>query len=277
MEIHYQITFDDFLEASEHHHQHMRSEQRSRSRRLRSVLKVIFAIDLAMIALIVLLVAKLSPARAYSIFGFRFYAAGRTALNTLTVAPWIGLIVFCFVLGLAMRRLRYASYIVGAVGIAVAGVAVLQFVLAYDYLATVTRSARPGPTAPWTPITFNNVFGWVVLLLLWLLMTISLAKSPRKFWKQQSNLHGAKTVQFRSDGFRLSDENQQSDYLWEAIYRIVDAPSVLLLYVNELHFHIIPKRAFENETARQDFWRMVPERLQANTGGFPVMPVQQPA
>jgi hypothetical protein len=124
---------------------------------------------------------------------------------------------------------------------------------------------------------------WLALHPLWLgftgLMLIMWRVrrgTTRRSWLGQQQVHGPTTMQTTADGllFLRSDSRSHDD--WSAFKKYVWSADVLLLYLGDLVFHIVPLRAFP-DAAAADAFRAVLEQRQVPTDthrppAFPVAP-----
>jgi len=275
VEVRFTLTFDEYLEASGIHHSRQMAPRTKRRKRFRRAVWSIALVEavfflLWMPSLWFLVVRSMAPQLLRQLLG-AFSAA------CLPIAPWVGLIVFSLLYSVAKRNPKRIGWTLGLPGLAFAMLGVLMFLLASLYEPAHFPAGNAvrftGGTAPYT---VGNFTGWGVFLFLWLFTAATAPSALRKMWNQQANLHRPTTVQFRRESFIQYDDLSRVSHLWSGIFKVVDKPSMLLIYANELMFHIIPKRAFADPAELDRCWAFIGDKGEARSQGFQVFAVNPP-
>jgi hypothetical protein len=269
MQIEFQVTFDDFLDALQHHH--VRNARKRREQR--RAMHVVIILDLVLLAVLGGLFWLLAGRFMLAGMSWR-NLVGSTAASAITVLPWIELIAFLTVCGFAQRRPRRALFVLclSLALVIVSAIAVFSLAgLREPYV--VTAGTGPVYMRPGASLTLGNLFSWLVLVLLCALSTFTFGLLPRRLWKQQPNLSRPKKAEFRVDGFRVTDDVSNRDYQWPGVDSVVDTPSLVLIYYNKLSFEILPKRAFASDEMITQFWQLAAARGDSMPQGFPVRQV----
>jgi hypothetical protein len=120
----------------------------------------------------------------------------------------------------------------------------------------------------------SDSFGWIVVAVMaisyW--RTFYGRNSYRALWKQFSHLHGKKWLCWDADGFQLADTDSRLNYEWRALKAWLETGDLLLLFVSDLAFHIVPKRAFAADESLLDAFRQaLVNASEAKGHGFPVL------
>jgi hypothetical protein len=265
MEIKYQVSYDDFLDAMTAH------QQRAMKRRkgLRRLTRTLLITELVLLVVIGGMLWLLFAQLGVPIYALKGLVYSTASAMPITV-PWLVLYAVLALLGVAQRKPRRAGFFMIMASIIVVASGIAAFSVGTIFRSTYTFGSQI--IAP--PVfTLPNLFGWITLVLLCLMLVPIASRQPMKTWIAQPNVARPKTVRFRPDGLLIQDEFSQRDIVWAGIEQVVDTPSLILLYSNKLSFEIIPKRAFPDEQTFDQFWRFVGSKGEANPKGFDVKPV----
>jgi hypothetical protein len=269
MQLHYQLTEPDFREAATHH---QRSPTRARLvRRARSPYATIVTVPLALGAFYTFraLVPSLeSPDRA----------ASPLATSADLFLPLVTLALLFFlnqIIPALFRRapnwralsaslLTLASYLFAAT--------MLYFV------STLNLRRLPSPGPPATPgQALAPHLVWLTLCAAALAIVLaSRRRAARLLWLGQQNLHLPFTLDATVDALTLTTPNYASTYAWRAIPAVTETPTLFLLHLSDLTFHIVPKRALPTPDAQSAFRHMLRNlTTKPATPSFPVLPAAQ--
>jgi hypothetical protein len=272
VQIRYQITFDDYVDACGSHYSRLPKAQEAKAKHTRRVFRIVLLIEAS---LVVLLVAILLAA-GWMIGGPQFIRMlsvrtmfTRLAMTTLTLIPVIALLVLFFVLAIAQKRPRSAvrmMFVAGFVSIVIGAIAI--------WLVETNRRdlVRRYGSAPFeSPLHFASIVSWAVVLFLWIALMYLLAVNWKKNWQRLTNQHRPKTADISAAGICISDGASRLEYSWDAIAKVVDTPSLLMLYLDELIFHIVPKRSFGGDVELDEFWKCAGDKGESSRQGFVVV------
>ena len=89
--------------------------------------------------------------------------------------------------------------------------------------------------------------------------------------KHAVNKHicGEKTLTVDENGVRLTGENEDNTYGFDAFKRVVDTGRQVFLYFDDVSALIVPAAAFDGDAARQEFVRALTARIEAAAAGRP--------
>jgi hypothetical protein len=136
----------------------------------------------------------------------------------------------------------------------------LMLTLAFTMLAyLVISTAITGPPPAEAPstttgpaATADGAGGYVAALGPWLLILVfvfvffsrHLRRAPLRSWTAQPHLHRPQTLEVAPDGLVFDDGACRRDYRWEGFTKFREGDTLFLLYVSEIAWHTVPKRAF---------------------------------
>jgi hypothetical protein len=192
--------------------------------------------------------------------------------------PWMFLVPFLFVvirtrtatprrkfIDVTPRLTPWASRMNWLMAIIVSAVFVVLLVQPND---SNTAEGNGGLFARLMPI-----LPWIGLVIFFFFI---LRRAVGKAWKLQPALQRSKTFAYSPQQFSIADDLTAQAYRWPALVRCIEAPNLFSLYVSELSFHMVPKRAFPSPEAVDGFRRLIQEWADSQSLGFPVVPLSQP-
>jgi hypothetical protein len=274
MQIRYQITFDDYLDACGSHFTRQFAAQLAKGRRTRRSLQIVIVVELVLVALALGLLALVRwrfGGQLSWVLQMRSLLT-QLAMTTLTLLPVASLLILFVTLAFAQKRPRRAVRMMLLAGLACFVLSAGAFWLVESRRRMFLSSGVPAPFD--SPFNFANLVSWGIVLFLWIALMQVLAGNWKKNWQRLANQHRAKSAEISADGICIIDEESRSQYQWTAIAKVVDTPSLLLIYLDELIFHIVPKRAFAVEAELDQFWKLVGDKGESDRKGFAVAPVQ---
>ena len=79
------------------------------------------------------------------------------------------------------------------------------------------------------------------------------------------------TYEFFDDRVIVDTTQSRTETKWTAFPHILETPNLLLLYVSDLAFHILPKRTVAGEGECERFRAFLVEHVATPTQAFPVV------
>jgi hypothetical protein len=273
MQIRYQITFEDYLDACGSHFARQFKAQLAKGRRTRRSLHIFIMVELVLVALALGLLAlvrwKVGGQLGW-VLQTRILLT-QLAMTTLTLLPVASLLVLFMTLAFAQKRPRSAVRMMFLAGLGCVVVGAIAFWLVESRRRMFLAAGAPAPFD--SPFNFANLVSWGIVLFLWIALIQALATNWKKNWQRLANQHRPKTANISADGICIGDQESRSQYHWDAIAKVVDTPSLLLIYLDELIFHIVPKRAFADAGQIDALWRYAGEKGEGARQGFAVASV----
>jgi hypothetical protein len=134
-------------------------------------------------------------------------------------------------------------------------------------------------TAPPDQRVGDSSLGLVLKIAPWFLAVsavLAVARSGlgvRRLWEGQQHLQRPKRLEVSEEGIVLSDAVSRSELRWPAFSHAVETPNLLLLYLSNFSFQMVPKRAFASAAEADDFREIVRRMIVERPGpAFPVLP-----
>ncbi|BCM93844.1 hypothetical protein IAD21_05735 [Abditibacteriota bacterium] len=103
-----------------------------------------------------------------------------------------------------------------------------------------------------------------------LFVPMMLPRAAKKNWKKSPFLHGATTLTTSNEGLETANPVWRSFMRWEVVGDILEGPTVWLVLVGPMNFHIIPARAFSSDAERIQFRNEAYPRGSAASGQTPI-------
>jgi hypothetical protein len=140
-------------------------------------------------------------------------------------------------------------------------------------LITVTIANRATGQSVWPELKRNAI---VLAAAVWLLYSALSARSRhiRRGWRAQPALQLGQRLEISDTSLVTDDSQTRVEFKWNAFVRFVESRNVFVLMPTEMSLVIIPKRAFPNAEAVQDFRRLLETRVLRPAPGFPVVESQ---
>jgi hypothetical protein len=118
-------------------------------------------------------------------------------------------------------------------------------------------------------------FSWAVVIVWWwgFWQALIINTSHRAIWRKATNYHGPKLLTWTAEGFSISDEISEVSFKWTAVRGWQETYSLVLLWISEHGFFIIPKRAFADQASWQELCRIAALATDKNKppAAFPVI------
>jgi hypothetical protein len=99
-------------------------------------------------------------------------------------------------------------------------------------------------------------------------------RAPLRAWTAQPHLHRPQTLELTPHGLRFDDGCCTRDYRWEGFPKWREGETIFLLYVSDVAFHTVPKRAFPTVADVDGFRHLLQHHVHdvdhAVGQGFPV-------
>jgi hypothetical protein len=261
--INFQCTLADYQEANRGHVAARRSRKFVWTWRL----MLVAAVLLVVFPLLLLLRPKTSgPASPLLLFG-------------VGLASWLPFIImFMWLVLLATSRTgsprqRYRDVTREAAGhVAWAWLPFVLAIIATPLLAnSIATQSTTQPTAGngWVDMLVPFIPWLLVFGFLWFFV---FRRLTRRMYMAQPSLMRPKTLELSDDEATVSDELSRLTYKWPAFVRFIETRNLFLMYVSEVMFHIVPKRAFDSQCELDEFRQKLREWADARSQGFPVLP-----
>jgi hypothetical protein len=93
----------------------------------------------------------------------------------------------------------------------------------------------------------------------------------RRAWRGQPSLHLGHTFEFFDDRVLVDTTQSRTETKWTAFPRVLETPNLLLLYVSDVAFHILPKRSLAGAGELERFRGFLVNRVEGKTQAFPVI------
>jgi hypothetical protein len=101
--------------------------------------------------------------------------------------------------------------------------------------------------------------------------------AQRSAWARQPVLQLPRTAKVEPEGIRITAGTDVSFYYWSRFTHVRETPGLFLLYLNEVQFVMVPKRAFTGATDEAQFRGLLANevrdaKLQTPPPAFPITP-----
>jgi hypothetical protein len=93
----------------------------------------------------------------------------------------------------------------------------------------------------------------------------------RRGWRGQPSLHLGHAYEFYDDRVIVDNAQSRTETKWQAFPRVLETPNLLLLYVSDLAFHILPKRSLDEPDELERFRAFLVRCIERPTYAFPVI------
>ncbi len=118
---------------------------------------------------------------------------------------------------------------------------------------------------------------WLVFcLIIWFVLVRHVRGAARRNWDAQAQLRLPQTLEQTERGLRFVDEHTTCDYAWSAFAKYREGPNVFLLYVSDVGFQMVPKRAMSDAALVDAFRAFVAQHVACIDPGPTGFAVQQP-
>jgi hypothetical protein len=251
MQVSFELTVEDFAEAWNA----SQLNQKQRGFAVRSSVRALVGLLLAVLGLVSVLIWFTHDWRR----PFVFDAEG-TAEFIAPGSPWVVLGLLSIVQMQAPRMSRRVT-IVWLLIIAGVLVAVAAFCLSY------ARDLSPHLFFAWTMVGSFWWAYWSVLVS---------RTSYRATWAKATHYHGPKLLTWSTEGFAIGDDVSEWLYKWPGLKAWQETHSLILFWISEQGFFIIPKRAFPDQLALNDLCTTAALATDKKPppAAFPVIPLE---
>lgn len=96
-----------------------------------------------------------------------------------------------------------------------------------------------------------------------------------RHWDAQPHLRLPQTLAVTSRGLRFEDERAVLDYAWAGLPKFRESETLFLIYVSEVSFHMVPKRAMAEPGQVEAFRQLLEQHVPTDgpvPARFPVQP-----
>jgi hypothetical protein len=90
---------------------------------------------------------------------------------------------------------------------------------------------------------------------------VALPRRTRRLFRQQKALQRPYEMVWDADEIRRTSETGNTRIPWSDILKWREGNRMFLLYLSDVTFYIIPKRAFANETAIDEFRKLLRDKI----------------
>jgi hypothetical protein len=136
-------------------------------------------------------------------------------------------------------------------------------------------AAAPVPQDAQSPWRTLLPYG-IVMVGVWVFAFRYLRGLLRSAWAAQPHLALPQTLEATDERILLSDPTSAHDYRWSAFTKWRESNELFLIYISEMFFHMVPKRAFETPAELEAFRQLLEGHVHsadAAPRGFSVQPV----
>src|SRR5204863_3395552 len=110
---------------------------------------------------------------------------------------------------------------------------------------------------------------WLVLTILFAIYVAMYQRGKiRRAWEGQPNLNRPHTFDIIVSGVTVTTPVSRHEYQWDAFPKFLETPHLFLLYISNLTFHLIPKRAFANDAEMEACRNMFKNLISTARPGF---------
>jgi hypothetical protein len=132
-------------------------------------------------------------------------------------------------------------------------------------------AAAPRTWADW--YDYYKVVLWVGLFVAaFVFFFVRALRDARKRFEREPAAHRLQTIEITEGGLSQSTHASSTQYKWEAFTRQVETPNLFLLYLTEVTFLLLPKRAFASKDEIDAFRELATSVVNPPERAFPVLP-----
>jgi hypothetical protein len=267
MTISYTCTFEDFAAANRLHRKPAPGQGPTTMERL-----FFFWVLLAAIGFF--FVCAIAAGVYAGMTGARSTADGPLDFVVAVLAPWMLYSIICALLWFAL-----AAALIPSDRRAFRNL--MLIFLALMLLNGIVTTAMTGWTRTPTPVVepapqdgggLASLAPWVLIFLfIWFFVFRLMRSMPRRHWDAQPHLALPHTMTVTDDGMRFQCAVATYDYRWSGMTKWREDDQIMLLYVSDVAFQMIPKRALSPEQLVQ-LREIVQRRVRSVDGpvGFPI-------
>jgi hypothetical protein len=147
--------------------------------------------------------------------------------------------------------------------------------------AIVSAIASGGPSAPRpaepperdVPLIVS-MLPWLTLFgVIWFYVFRYLRGMLPRHWDAQPHLRREQTMEQTDHGLRFDDGLCVRDYQWSGFTKFREGDGLFVLYISDVGYHMVPKRAFNAPGAIESFRRLLEQRVPTDgpiAGRFPI-------
>lgn len=97
----------------------------------------------------------------------------------------------------------------------------------------------------------------------WIGRGISIAATARRLFRQQKMLHRPYDVSWTAEAITLTSDHGASTICWPDFHKRRETDEQFLLFLSDVSFLMVPKRAFPDTTLLTEFRNVVTQRVAA--------------
>jgi magnesium-transporting ATPase (P-type) len=154
--------------------------------------------------------------------------------------------------------------------------AILLFIIQFNKRGrSAVQPSNPAPApqswADW--YEYYKVVLWAGLFVAaFVFFFVRALRDARKRFEREPAAHRLQTVEITEGGLSQSTHASSTQYKWEAFIRQLETPNLFVLYVTEVTFLLLPKRAFAGQDEINAFRELVAGVVNPPGRAFPVLP-----
>jgi hypothetical protein len=269
MTVQYQLTFEDFREAARYHNQSLARRRSTKARLILVGTMVGVWVLTSLIAPLLLNTGPNATSPRPPLAGwldmFMPFLAFSLMFGAITAFSNVG----------SIKRIGVGPWLKTFVPLLFIGLILLGSVVLLSSITSVQiPGAPPPPPTDWGALFYPHI-SWLLMITLFAIFVAKHQRtSIRRAWDGQKNLHRPHTLDMTVQGVTVSTPLSRSDYHWDAIPKFLETPNMLILYVSDLTFHLVPKRALATLEELEAFRSMCKNLISTDRQGFEVVPQQ---
>lgn len=158
----------------------------------------------------------------------------------------------------------------------VAGAFAILLAIIITLMVLAIRATRATVVDPRESATLDVLLPVLPLILIAVFLAFVLRRYGgifRRGWESQPQLHRPFVAEIDERGLRLSEPLSRHEYHWDYFPGWIETENVFVIYVSPVSFHLLPKRAFVDDSARTEFRELLQRMISDRTNAFPVIPL----
>ena len=137
-------------------------------------------------------------------------------------------------------------------------------------IVNLVKSGGPAAAPPSTPTPtqsgegsgWSELLPWVmVFLIIWVTVFLILRRTGRRLWEAQPNMALPTAAEATTQGLRIEDAHSTRQYKWSAFTKWRESDALFMLYLSDVTFQLIPKRALATPGQVEEFRRLLEQNV----------------